>query len=130
MKMIKFLLINLKSILVLFAYATTVLGYIWLVAISLIFLLIAIYKCFQSKYNGKEANSNQPAEIINNDQSKLYSDGQVDIANQAMINLPSTEEPNFCQVEGDIEGWKYEHDFHARQPYHDSSFSYEVNVLR
>ena len=47
-----------------------------------------------------------------------------------MIALPSTEEQNFCQVEGDIEGWKYEHDFHARQPYHDSSFSCEVNILR
>ena len=120
---------NFKSISVLFAYATTVLGYIWLVAISLIFLLIAIHKCFQSKYNGKEANPNQAAEIINNDQSKLYNDGQVDIANQAMINLPSTDEANFCQVDGDIEGWKYDHDFHARQPYHDSSFSCEVNNL-
>lgn len=43
-----------------------------------------------------------------------------------MIALPSTEEQNFCQVDGDIEGWKYEHDFHARRPYHDSSFSCEV----
>ena len=108
---------------VLFAYATTVLGYIWLVAISLIFLLIATYKCLQRRLNPKQF-PNQTGEIINNDQSKLYGSG--DVANKEIIVLPSTEEQKFCQVEGAFDGWNYQNYIQGNSDIQDFSFTCEV----
>ena len=55
----------------LYGYVATVLGYIWLVGISLTFLLLASYKYFQRKLKIKDSGDNN-AEIINNDQSRLF----------------------------------------------------------
>ena len=115
---------HLNLIIVLFAYATTVLGYIWLVAISLIFLLISSYKCLQRRLNQKQLPPNQMGEIINNDQSKLYDGG--DVANNGIIGSISTEEPNFCQIEESFDRWNYQNNFQCRANFHDSSVICEV----
>ena len=120
---------NFIFVSVLFAYATTVLGYIWLVAISLIFLLIALYKCFQDKYIAKESAVNNTGEIINNDESKLYEGGQSGIVNDEAVSFPCSKRRNFCQVEEKCDGWRYQNDFRNGQYYHDSSFIDEVNIL-
>ena len=114
---------------VLFAYATTVLGYIWLVAISLIFLLIALYKCFQDKYIAKKSAINNTGEIINNDESKLYEGGHGGIVNKEAVSFPSTKKRNFCQVDERCDGWRYQNDFRNGQYYQDSSFIEEVDIL-
>ena len=120
---------NFVFISVLFAYATTVLGYIWLVAISLIFLLIALYKCFQDRYIAKKSAVNNTGEIINNDESKLYEGGQSGIVNDKAVSFPLSKKRNHRQVEEKCDGWRYQNDFRNGQCYHDSSFIDEVNIL-
>ena len=110
---------------VLFGYATTVLGYIWLVAISLIFLLIATYKYIQVRLEPKDA-PRESGEIINNDQSKLF-DGCMSSNITNEIIVPTSDEEICNNVFGPNDGWGYDNNIRKRYNYSgDSHFANEV----
>ena len=109
----------------LFGYATTVLGYAWLVAISLIFLLIATYKYIQIRLEPKDSPT-ESGEIINNDQSKLF-DGCMSSNITNEIIVPTSDEEICNNVYGSSDGWRYDNNIRKRYNYSsDSHFANEV----